>query len=282
VNLGPRVNTKASETPTCISSDVLELYFIDWPSPYRRPGGYGSTDIWVTRRSAKNETWKEPVNLGPPVSTSDDEGDASISTDGLTLYFHSDRLGSIGNTDLLVTTRATKQGRWGPPVNLGPTVNSSGVDSQPCILANDLVLLFVSDRAGGLGGYDIYITSRSEIDQPWSKPVNLGPTVNSPMEDWHPCVSPDGSTLIFASDRPGGLGDFDLWQAQIIPNVDFNGDGKVDIKDLEILIGYWGQNEPSVNIAPRPFGDGVVNVKDLEVLMSYWGQKVQRPTLSSP
>jgi Tol biopolymer transport system component len=280
VNLGPKVNTQASETPTSISYDGLELYLIDWPT--HRPGGYGSTDIWVARRAAKNDPWAEPVNLGPPVSTSDDEGDASISADGLTLYFHSDRRGSIGLSDLLVTTRATKQGRWGPPVNLGPTVNSSGVDSQPCILADNLVLLFTSGRAGGLGGYDIYVTRRSAIDQPWSKPVNLGPTVNSPVEDWHPCISPDGSTIIFQSDRPGGLGDFDLWQAQIIPNVDFNGDGTVDIKDLEILVEYWGQNEPSVDIAPRPFGNGVVDVKDLEVLMSYWGQKVQRPASSSP
>ena len=272
-NLGPKVNTKASETPTCISSDGLELYFIDWPT--HRPGGYGSTDIWVARRTAKNDLWAEPVNLGPHVSTSDDEGDASISADGLTLYFHSDRRGSIGLNDLLVTTRATKQGRWGPPINLGPTVNSPGVDSQPCILADNLVLLFTSDRPGGLSGYDIYITRRSAIDQPWSKPVNLGPSVNSSVEDWHPCVFPDGSTLIFQSDRPGGLGGYDLWQVQIIPNVDFNGDGKVDIKDLEILIGYWGQNEPSVDIAPRPFGDGVIDVKDLEVLMSHWGQKVQ-------
>jgi hypothetical protein len=102
------------------------------------------------------------------------------------------------------------------------------------------------------------------------------------MTDWHPCISPDGSTLIFASDRPGGLGAFDLWQVQILPNVDFNGDGTVDIKDLEILVEYWGQNEPPVDIAPRPFGDGVVDVKDLEVLMNYWGQDVRQPTPSSP
>jgi len=280
VNLGPKINTKASETPTCISSDGLELYFIDWPEPYRRPGGYGNSDIWVSRRASKSDPWEEPVNLGPPVNTSDDEGDASISANGLTLYFCRDARGGALH-DLFVTTRATKQGRWGPPVNLGPTVNSSGIDSEPCILADNLVLLFMSARPGGFGGSDIYITRRSAIDQPWSKPVNLGPTVNSPMEDWHPCVSPDGSTLIFQSDRPGGLGDFDLWQVQIIPNVDFNGDGTVDIKDLEILVEYWGQNETSVDIAPRPFGNGVVDVNDLEVLMSYWGQKVQRPTSSS-
>jgi hypothetical protein len=102
------------------------------------------------------------------------------------------------------------------------------------------------------------------------------------MTDWHPCVFPDGSTLIFQSDRPGGHGGYDLWQVQILPNIDLDGDGTVGIEDLKILVEYWGRNEPSVDIAPRSFGDGVVDMKDLEVLMSYWGQDVRQPTPSSP
>jgi hypothetical protein len=280
VNLGQKVNTQASETPTSISSDGLELYLMDHLQS--RPGGYGYVDIWVSKRASKSEPWGPAANLGPPINSSAVDGDAITSADGLTLYFCRDGPGTIGFHDLLLTTRATKRGRWGPPVNLGPTVNSSATDSQPCILADDLVLLFGSDRPGGLGWQDIYMTRRSRIDQPWSKPVNLGPTVNSPMTDWHPCVFPDGSTLIFQSDRPGGQGGYDLWQVQILPNVDFNGDGTVDIKDLEILVEYWGQNEPSVDIAPRPFGDGVVDMKDLEVLMGYWSQEVQQSAPSSP
>lgn len=280
-NLGPRVNTQAGEIPTTTSSDGLELYFNDFPEP-RRPGGHGSVDIWVARRATKNDPWGPGINLGAPVNTSAVDGDASISADGLTLYFCCDGPGTIGSHDLLVTTRATKQGRWRPPVNLGAIVNSSATDSQPCILADDLVLLFGSERPGGIGGQDIYMTRRSAIDQFWSKPVNLGPNVNSPMTEWHPYVSPDGSTLIFQSDRPGGLGGHDLWQVQILPNVDFSGDGTVGIEDLKILVEYWGQNEPSVDIAPRPFGDGVADEKDLEVLMSCWGQEVQQSAPSSP
>jgi len=280
VNLGPKVNTQASETPTSVSSDGLELYLMDYLQS--RPGGYGTIDIWVARRATKNDPWEPAINLGPPLNTSTVDGDASISADGLTLYFCHEGSGSIGFHDLFVSTRATKQGRWGPPVNLGPTVDSSATDSQPCILPDNLVFLFISNRPGGFGGDDIYMTRRSAIDQPWSKPVNLGTSVNSRMTDWHPCVTPGGSTLIFQSDRSGGLGGFDLWQVPIIPKVDFNGDGTVDIKDLEILVGYWGQNEPSVDIAPRPFGDGIVDMKDLEVLMSYWGQEVQQPISSSP
>jgi N-acetylneuraminic acid mutarotase len=64
-----------------------------------------------------------------------------------------------------------------------------------------------------------------------------------------------------------------------IPSPDFNGDEIVDIEDLLILIEHWGQNEPSVDIAPPPFGDGIIDVQDLEVLMSYWGQEIPNPHL---
>jgi lysophospholipase L1-like esterase len=60
---------------------------------------------------------------------------------------------------------------------------------------------------------------------------------------------------------------------------DFNGDGKVDIEDLIMLIEHWNQDEPSIDLAPPPFGDGIVDVQDLEVLMSYWGQEPNDPTL---
>ncbi len=64
-----------------------------------------------------------------------------------------------------------------------------------------------------------------------------------------------------------------------VPSPDFNSDGIVDIADLLRLIQSWGQNDPSVDLAPPPFGDDVVDEHDLEVLMSYWGQEVQDPTL---
>jgi len=113
------------------------------------------------------------------------------------------------------------------------------------------------------------VTTRTSTSDKWGEPIDLGPNVNSPPADWPTGISADGSILYFASTRPGGFGADDLWQASIAPIVDFNGDGVVDINDLVILIEHWGQNEPSVDIGPMPWGDGIVDVQDLIVLSEY-------------
>ena len=97
--------------------------------------------------------------------------------------------------------------------------------------------------------------------------------VNSSSHEVASALSSDGHALYFSSERPGGLGGpyGDIYQAPILPIVDFNGDGKVAIEDLIFLIDNWGQSEPLCDIGPMPWGDGIVDAQDLEVLMSYWG-----------
>ena len=104
--------------------------------------------------------------------------------------------------------------------------------------------------------------------------MNPGLVINSSDHELSPNISADGSTLYFASMPPGGTGNADLWQAPIIPVVDFNGDEIVDLQDLLRLIESWGKDDPSVDIGPMPWGDGKVDEKDLEVLMRYWQQEV--------
>jgi hypothetical protein len=214
------------------------------------------------------------VNLGATVNSSSYDTMPSISADGLVLFFMSGRAGGLGDDDLWFTKRATKNDPWGSPVNLGATINSSLNEACPDISA-DSRMLFFSDhmlgpfRPGGYGGQDIWITTRATTNNPWGEPMNLGPVINSSDWEFSPNISADGSTLYFASMPPGGTGNADLWQAPIIPVVDFNGDGKVDLKDFSKLAQYWGQNESSVDIAP-PIGDGTVNFQDLAVLAEHW------------
>jgi len=138
-------------------------------------------------------------------------------------------------------------------VNLGPTVNHPGWDVAPGISADGLALFFQSDRPGGYGGQDIWMTTRTTTNDDWSAPVNLGPTLNTSSSEFTPSISADGLTLYFGardSDRSGGYGGWDIWQAPIIPVVDLNGDGTVDSADMCIMVDHWGMDEPLCDIDP--------------------------------
>jgi hypothetical protein len=262
VSLGPKVNRSPWVWDSCpsISADGLSLFFVS-----ERFGGEGGLDIWVTTRPTKDESWAEPVNLGPTVNSSSGDFSPSISADGLSLYFAS------GSGDLWVTTRATVSEPWAEPVNLGPTVNSSSDEYCPSISADGLSLFFSSRRSGGYGGGwgDLWITTRPTKDDPWVEPVNLGATVNSSDSEMTPSISADGSTLYFDSNRSGGFGSYDLYQAPIIPIVDFNGDRIVDSADMCIMVDHWGENYSLCDIGPTPLGDGIVDVQDLIVLAEH-------------
>ena len=265
VNLGQEVNSSASDTGPFISADGLSLYFSS-----KRPGGSGNWDIWVARRVTINDEWGTPVNLGPIVNASDGDYMSSISADGLSLYFSSQRSGGSGKRDLWTTTRATTNDDWSEPVNLGPTVNSSSNERNLCISSDDLTLFFQSDRPGGYGYVDIWMTTRATISNDWSEPVNLGPVVNSLSSDISPSISADGRTLYFsASERPGGYGSWDLWQVSIEPVVDLNSDGFVNGADLSIIADHWGTDDSLCDIGPMPWGDGIVDVQDLIVIAEY-------------
>ncbi|MBN2132498.1 MAG: PD40 domain-containing protein, partial [Sedimentisphaerales bacterium] len=114
---------------------------------------------------------------------------------------------------------------------------------------------------------------------PWGPPANVGPPINTVGEDGLGTLSADGRTLYFGSDRPGGRGSFDMWQAEILPIVDFNGDGNVDGRDLLIMTEHWGTNEQLCDIGPMPWGDSVVDVQDLIVLAECVGKEPDDPTL---
>jgi Tol biopolymer transport system component len=162
-----------------------------------------------------------PTNLGPTVNAPAHESVPSISADGLSLYFQSDRHGGHGLWDLYVTKRTTTEDAWGAAVNLGPPVNSSSIEYTPCISADGLELHFGSKRPGGHGGGDIWKATRKTKDDPWLEPMNLGPNVNSPYEEGASSISADGLTLFLLSNRPGGFGGvdrlggpgFDIWVA---------------------------------------------------------------------
>jgi len=112
------------------------------------------------------------------------------------------------------TTAAQKYSDWLAPVNLGSTINSTASDQQPAISKNGLRLYFASNRAGGYGGFDIYVSQRANAEDAWGAAINLGAVVNTPLDEGNPAFSRDEHSMFFQSKRPGGLGGIDLWVSQ--------------------------------------------------------------------
>ena len=196
----------AHESVDCFSHDGLEIYIESL-----RPGGSGGYDLWRLRRDSVDEDWGPPENLGPAVNSSYSDGDVAISADGLTLYFGSKRPEGLGKGDIYMTTRATRDEPWGEAVIIGQPINSPDDEGGPCIAADGLELYFGSNRPGGYGEFDIWVSRRATHNEPWGAPENLGPTVNSASGDWIPFISTDGLVLCFSSSRPGGYGSTDIW-----------------------------------------------------------------------
>jgi len=268
MNLGSTINSNSYEWLPHISADGLKLYFHS-----DRPGGSGYMDLWVATRKTSERNpegyWTEPQNLGSTVNSAHHDASPYITDDGIEFFFTSDRPGGLGDHDIWMMKRVTTEESWGEPVNLGPTINSASRDRMGCLSPDGLILFFDSQRPGGYGELDLWMSKRPTVSDDWGPPVNLGPPVNTVYTEGRQSISSDGSTLYFSSSRSGGLGYIDLWQAPIIPIVDFNGDGIVDAADMVIMVDQWGTNNSLCDIGPMPWGDGIVDVQDLVVLAEH-------------
>jgi hypothetical protein len=222
--------------------------------------------------------WDIPVNLGPTVNSSSWDDYPNISADGLSLYFFSTRAGGYGRGDLYVATRRSKDGDWERPKNLGAEVNTSDWEMGSQISPDGLSLFLSS----GLGHNDIYLSRRASTSHPWSMPVTLGSPVNTHRDEYNLTFSEYGSVLYFSRGDvvtgPGpAVATCDIWQVEVTPIVDLNGDGIVDGMDVSIMIDYWHTNEPLCDIAPAPLGDGFVDIQDLTVLSEHLFEEVPQP-----
>lgn len=103
---------------------------------------------------------------------------------------------------------------WFEPVNLGPLVNSASTDIEIAISRDGLSLYLASNRPGGSGSFDIWVSRRASIDAPWEAPRPLGGAMNTASREQGPFLSTDGHRLFFFSDRPGGHGGLDLWMSR--------------------------------------------------------------------
>lgn len=156
--------------------------------------------------------WSAATNLGATINSTSNDFGPGLSPDGKSLYFTSGRPGGFGQADLWVAQRANENSPWGTPVNLGPTVNTAAIEAVPSFSRDGRWMFFNSDRAGGLGSNDIWVSFRTNPDDDfgWQSPVNVGAPVNSASFDAGPALIEHGDEdiLYFNSDR---LGSFDFY-----------------------------------------------------------------------
>jgi outer membrane protein OmpA-like peptidoglycan-associated protein len=190
-NMGYPINTSDNEGAQTLSGDGRLMVF----TACNRSDGLGRCDLyWSIRRGDK---WSIPQNMGKPINTAYRETQPSITPDGRTLYFASDRPGGKGDHDIWVSYKDSAD-HWTVPENLGDSINSPGTEMSPFIHPDNQSLYFSSDGLIGLGGFDIFVSRRNK-DGKWGKAVNLGYPINTNRDEIGLIVNARGDKAYFAS-----------------------------------------------------------------------------------
>jgi outer membrane protein OmpA-like peptidoglycan-associated protein/tetratricopeptide (TPR) repeat protein len=208
INLGPLVNDTSDAYINALRLDDSLLFFTRKykPSGFNRHGRYNE-NFFVSKRNQKGwgtakqmlTRWPYTYNLGA----------ISITADGLTMFLTACGWpDGFGSCDLYVSNYI--DANWDIPQNLGPSVNTSMWESQPSISADGSELFFASQRSGGQGKSDIWVSLKL-ADGSWSKPINLGEEINTSGNEMSPFIHPDGQTLYFSSSGHIGMGGLDLF-----------------------------------------------------------------------
>ena len=194
-----------------ISIDNKRLYF----AMMKQEGGnQPNCDIYVSEN--QNDEWqpikKLSANVNHPIYW---DSQPTVSADGNTIYFASDRPGGYGGIDIYYTTKDPKTGAWSVPKNAGPKVNTSGDEKTPFIHSDSETLYFSSNGHFGFGGYDIFYIRKDDKHE-WLEAENIGYPINTEADDTGFFVSTDSKTGYFFSYDEGkmrgkGVGRYDLF-----------------------------------------------------------------------
>ncbi|MGM0632345.1 MAG: TolB family protein [Pseudomonadota bacterium] len=221
-NFGEPINTMWDEGELAFADDGTMVYTSARQDMAVAPGD--PKDLYIATFNEQTGTWNTPVNMGEPINAAPatdvdplrrgDDREPWITPDGDTIYFKSDRLATSeprNANDIFVTHRV--DGEWSEPELVGyPISTDAGNEHCPMLLQDGQTLCFASMRDGGYGGSDIWCSVR-DGDGNWMEPVNQGPEINSPGEEFHFMQAEDG-TVYFTSNREGGQGSMDLWAAR--------------------------------------------------------------------
>ncbi len=210
-----------------------------------QPTGVGKGNIFMSTLNAQG-MYSKPEKLDAKINTGGDEIAASISADGNTLFFASNRKGGLGGTDIYICKKIGK--KWSIPKNAGPEVNTLYDEDFPNISPDGKNLYFSSKGHTSMGGYDIFKSAYEEVNGTFTSPKNIGYPINTTDDDMNFRISKNGKYGYIASAKNGGQGDFDIYR------VTFN---EVE-SDYSVVIGVFSTKDN----AEINYGDVFITVND--------------------
>ncbi len=215
-NVGNSVNTPYNDYTPVISADESVMMFTS-----RRPGTTGEgmdeglnepfEDIWVSYRDGKS--WTKAVNLGAPINTNEHDAVVCLSPDGQKLVSFN---GKKSGGDLFIST--LNGNKWSEPENMGKAINTKGHEPSATLSYDGKTIFFVSDREGGFGGHDIYISKINEKGK-YETAVNAGAMINTEYDEEAVFMLPDGKTMYFSSRGHNSSGGYDIFKTTYINGV---------------------------------------------------------------
>jgi outer membrane protein OmpA-like peptidoglycan-associated protein len=203
VNITPQIQSDGDQYVTSVSYDGTQLFLT-------KEDAFNS-DIYLSR--FENGKWSKSLPIaGQDINTKFWESHASISKDGKTLYFTSNRKDGVGDMDIYMS-KLQDDGRWGLPINLGAMVNTPLNEDTPFITENDSLLCFSSQGHENMGGYDIFVSKLNASGQ-WSEPKNIGYPINTTDDDLFYYPWDNARVGYISLIRKDGFGKEDIYAVQ--------------------------------------------------------------------
>jgi WD40-like Beta Propeller Repeat len=209
INMGASINDVTMQTSPTISTDAKQIIFTTAVNKLN--------DDFMVSTFDTCTGWSQAIGLGYPPNTSYPERGGKISADGHYLFYtrcdnRSSNGWDGGGCDVLFSARIDDT-TWDSPQKFGATINSPDYEADPCISIDNKTIYFVSDKAGGYGGKDIW---KSKLERGlWQRPVNCGPNINTKGNETAPFIHADNESLYYVSDGKIGFGGNDFYLAKV-------------------------------------------------------------------
>ncbi len=228
-----QINSRDNDFAPALSNDTLTLFFTSTRSngkgtKLNTNSGTNFADIYVTQLDKKG-FWTVPKPIEGEVNTQFDDGSCTLTPDGFTMYYTSCQYIKNKKVGCKIYKARWQDGKWvkqGQVKIFNDTAISVG---QPALSPDGLTMYFATDNPKGKGGKDIWFMTRTSKSAPWSNPQPLGGDINTPFNEIFPATDSKGN-LYFASDRPEGMGGFDIYKATKQP------DGSWKVENLKYPI----------------------------------------------